>query len=401
MQAVILVGGLGTRLGEITKSVPKPMVEIGKQPFLEYLIRNLRRYGISRFLLLTGYKAEYIREYFSRSEFRDVDIQFSEEQVQSGTAGALLVAKDKLEEEFLLLNGDTFFNFNYLDLLTAKANDDWIIKMALRDVPSSGRYGSVLLDGNRVTGFLEKHHAPQSSLISCGAYHVKKTVLEYITGIPCSLETDVLPKLVSNGLAWGYQYDGYFIDIGVPEDLERAKSELPTLRWPACFLDRDGVINVDKGYVHLPGDVEWIEGSIEAIKFLNDQGYLVIVVTNQAGVARGYYSEDKVHALHKWMNDEFIRHGAHVDAFYFCPHHPEFGIGEYLQDCRCRKPQPGLIEQAMSEYRIDPDNSFLIGDMEHDVLAARNANIQGFQFRGGNLYDFVRSLVSGSRIEKA
>ena len=160
---------------------------------------------------------------------------------------------------------------------------------------------------------------------------------------------------------------------------------------PAAFLDRDGVLNVDRGYAHLPHHLEWIPGTAEAVRILNGAGCLVIVVTNQSGVARGLYDEEAVKSLHAHMRETLNRQGAHIDAFYYCPHHPEGTIAPYAVACRCRKPEIGMLEQAARDFSIDKSRSFLIGDKDSDMQAARAFGIAGLRFDAGR--DFLPDLV--------
>lgn len=162
---------------------------------------------------------------------------------------------------------------------------------------------------------------------------------------------------------------------------------------PAVFLDRDGVLNRDTGYVYSIPDFFWMPGSIQAVEYLNQLGYLVFVVTNQAGVARGYYTIHDVISLHNWMNLQLERIGAHIDKFYFCPHHPTAGSGVLTRHCSCRKPKPGMILKAIAEWDIDKKTSFLIGDRETDLEAARRAGIRGHLIREQDLYSLVRDIV--------
>ena len=159
------------------------------------------------------------------------------------------------------------------------------------------------------------------------------------------------------------------------------------------FLDRDGVINADIGYLWRREDFVWIPGAPAAIRLFNERGRPVVVVTNQSGVARGYYSEQDVESLHRWMNAELNKQGARIDAFYFCPHHPDGAIPEYTRVCDCRKPQPGMLLQAMEDWRADPAKSVLIGDKESDVAAAAAAGIRGYLFDGKNLLEFVEDHI--------
>lgn len=172
--------------------------------------------------------------------------------------------------------------------------------------------------------------------------------------------------------------------------------ESADIRRPAAFLDRDGVLNVDHGYTHRPEQLEWVDGAPEAVRLLNVAGYFVFVVTNQSGIARGYYDEDAVKSFHAHMQNDLASHGAHVDAFYYCPHHPEGTIKSLAVRCRCRKPGPGMLEQAAEEWPIDLSTSFLIGDKDEDMAAANAFKIRGvkFDFRLDSLTDLVRREVA-------
>ena len=161
----------------------------------------------------------------------------------------------------------------------------------------------------------------------------------------------------------------------------------------AIFFDRDGTLNVDVDYLHDPADFVWIEGAVDAVRWANAHGWLVIVVTNQSGVARGYYDEESVCRLHDWMNTELGRHGAHIDAFYYCPHHAEGSVPAYAKVCDCRKPAPGMLLRAIAEHDIDPAASFLFGDSARDITAAERAGVRGVRYAGGNLLACVRMTV--------
>jgi D-glycero-D-manno-heptose 1,7-bisphosphate phosphatase len=163
----------------------------------------------------------------------------------------------------------------------------------------------------------------------------------------------------------------------------------------AAFLDRDGVLNIDHNYVHRPDQWDWTEGSREAIKWLNEAGFLVVVVTNQSGIGRGLYTEEDLHALHEHIQEELAHEEARIDAFYHCPHRPEDG-------CKCRKPLPGMIDQAVRDMNIDRARSFLIGDKERDVQAGLAAGVQSFFYLGGSLLELVKQVApNGAHAERA
>ena len=161
----------------------------------------------------------------------------------------------------------------------------------------------------------------------------------------------------------------------------------------AVFFDRDGVLNVDHGYTYRQEDFQWMPGAIETIMHFNERNYLVFVITNQSGVARGYYTEADVNILHEYMAIELRKQDAHIDAFYYCPHHPEGKIEKYTQTCNCRKPAPGMIHAAIETYSIDQEKSFLIGDKPSDVAAAEMAGIKGYLFAGENLLEYVKNSM--------
>jgi D-glycero-D-manno-heptose 1,7-bisphosphate phosphatase len=157
-----------------------------------------------------------------------------------------------------------------------------------------------------------------------------------------------------------------------------------------AFLDRDGVLNVDHGYVYLPEQFDWMPDAKDAIRWLNKEGYKVAIVTNQSGIARGMYTEAQFLALTEWMKTDLALGGAHVDAVYFCPHHPEAGIGEYKQECDCRKPKPGMLLQGLNEFGANAEDCFFIGDYRTDMEAAQAAGVHGVLYEGGSLLELAR-----------
>lgn len=390
-QAVILAGGRGTRLGALTEQLPKPMMPVDGGPFIDQLLWNLRRHGFRKVLLSVGYLSGVIRDHIGDGDPFGLEVSYCLEREPAGTGGALGLALPQLDERFLVLNGDTLFDVNYLDLALALEHNDAAV--ALRAVADVERYGSVLLDGDRVTAFAEKAGGG-AGLVNGGVYALNRTVVEQSTG--SSIEHDWLPALVASRRLAGRSYDGFFIDIGLPESLARAQLDVPDWRRkPAALLDRDGVLNVDSGYVHTPDAFAWKPGAVEAVKWLNDSGYLVIVVTNQAGIARGYYSEEAFLAFSDWIAEQLRQRGAHIDASYYCPDHPEHGQGIYRRDSGCRKPQTGMLEAAARDWVFDPERSFLIGDKDSDLEAAERFGVASYKVGDENLLGVVQAMHAG------
>lgn len=404
-QAVILVGGRGTRLGAATRATPKPLVPVGGRPFLDILLDNVARFGFERILLLCGYLGEQIVARYDGTEQRGASIRCLVESEPAGTAGCLKAAATLLDDVFLLSNGDSFFDFNLLDLAVLPAPEGWIGKLALRHVDDAGRYGEITLEGSRIARFLARGEA-RPGLINGGVYLLRKAILDDIDRIPCSLEADLFPRLAAGGQLFGRAMTGFFLDIGVPDALDRGQTAIPAqLRRPAAFLDRDGVLNRDIGYLNKPEDLVWMPGAQRAVKRLNDAGYWVFVVTNQAGVARGFYDESAVHALHRFMNAELRRSGGHIDGFYHCPHHPDGTVPAYRRACGCRKPAPGMITAALADWPVERTGSFLIGDKPSDLEAAAAAEIPALLFTGDDLDRAVATVLADTskiaRVPKA
>ncbi|MBV8187842.1 MAG: HAD-IIIA family hydrolase [Alphaproteobacteria bacterium] len=396
-QAVFLVGGLGTRLGSLTAGAAKPVLDVGGKPFLDHLLDEASRHGIKRALLLCGYRAADLVGAYQGRAIRGMRVDTVVEIEPAGTAGALALAADRLDALFFLINGDSLFDLNLLALLPLPGSDDGcLVRMALAGGIAGERYGRVAIEGRRVREFAPA--GPSDRPINAGMYLMRREIVGHIRGVPCSLERDVLPDLAGRGLIEGVVWQAPFIDIGTPEDFLRAQRLVPLIvKRPAAFLDRDGVLNEDIGYVHRQDQLRWIDQAAEAVRHLNDAGYLVFVVTNQAGIARGLYEEDHVHALHDWMREQLRRHGAHIDAIEYCPYHPEGTVERYRRVSELRKPSPGMIRKLLSEWPVDVSQSFLIGDRESDLQAAAAAGIDGHLFSGANLLDFVTRLVPARR----
>lgn len=395
-QAVCLVGGRGTRLGSLTDQTPKPLLAVGGRPFLDYIVHEARRFGLHRLLLLTGYKSDAIESQYNGKQFGQLSVEVVAEPEPAGTAGALVNARDRLDEAFFLLNGDSYFGFNWLSLAPALARSDWTLHAALALGIEGARYGRVDLADGRIAGFRPEGASNQP--INAGIYLVRRRILDDIAASPCSLEREILPRLARAGRLLGTAAAGPFIDIGIPADFERAQQAMPDfLHRPAAFLDRDGVLNRDDGYVHRPDQIVWVEGAIETVRWLNDNGYYVFVITNQGGVAHGYYEEQHVHDLHLWMQQQMQLQGAHIDAFEHCPYHPQGVVERYKSESEFRKPQPGMILKLQREWTTDPQRSFVVGDRDTDVEAAIAAGVAGYKFGGGNLLGFVQAHVSSGR----
>lgn len=399
-QAAILAGGLGTRLGALTASTPKPVLPVAGRPFLAWLIRELSRYGVEEVLLLCGHLSQRLRDEvaaFNADLPRPLTIRFSEEPAPAGTGGALLHAAPLLDDRFLLCNGDSIFACNLAELLADAARDAPEVqgRIVTRRVPDASRAGLVETAGDQITRFHERPpEGVTEGTINAGIYVFDRRILAELRPV-CSLERDILPAMAARGVLRATEGQGYFIDIGVPADYARAQTELPAaLRRPALFLDRDGVLNHDHGHVGTRDRFDWIDGAIAAVVRATRSGRHVFIVTNQSGVARGFYDEAAVHALIGWMRDEILAAGGTIDDYRYCPFHPEAPLPAYRRVADCRKPAPGMINDLLARWQLDPAQCVLIGDQVTDLQAATAAGIASHHFRGGDLDAFLRPLLA-------
>ena len=367
MQIIILSGGFGTRLSHIVKDVPKPMAPVNNIPFLDYIVKTLKAYSIDNFIFLTGYKSEVIEEYYKNLE----NAKFIKEENALGTGGAILNAFDLLEEEFFVINGDTFFDIDYNIFYDFAKNNTAAI--ALRYTDNIKRYGFVSIDDSfTITKFIEKSNLTNNTIdgyINGGIYYFRKSVLEKyyknFSGQFISLENEIFPQLVNNKELKGLPIGGLFIDIGIPEDYQKAQTLIPSwlkkIKKPALFIDKDGTIIVNTEYPH-GNNFIIIENTLDIVKKYAQKDYYIIMVTNQAGIAKGKFNFEQMEEGFEEIKNYYKKSNLYFDDIEFCPYHKDGVIKEYAFDSLLRKPNPGMILAACEKHKIDLKNSIMIGD---------------------------------------
>ncbi len=393
-QAVIFVGGLGTRLGKITKKVPKPLIKVCKKPFIEHLILFFSKQGIKEIILLSGYKKKlFKKKYHNKTFFNSTKVICCEEIKPLGTGGSLLNAQKFLKKNFFLCNGDTYFDFNLQDLpLNTKKKS--LIKLAVAKINNNNsRFSSIQINKGKVINFtVEKK---KTKLINSGYYFVKKKLLSKIKRKNCSLEEDIFPKLINEKKIEAKLYTqkfNKFIDIGVPRDLANSTKFISEINnKKAIFLDRDGVINKDFGYVHTKNKILWRKNIFKFLNILKNKNFLIFVITNQSGIGRGYYSEKDLKILHDWMNSVFLKNGSYIDKFYYSPYYQFSKFNKFRKNQDCRKPNIGLFKLAKKEFNFIFKKSYMIGDSVSDKEFARNCKLRGFKI---NFSDDIMKLLN-------
>ncbi len=395
-QAAILCGGRGTRLGALTATTPKPLLPVAGSPFLDVLLFELARHGVTSILLLAGFAGQQVAAYAASTPLREafgLEIEVSQEPEPAGTGGALWHARDQLTDRFYLLNGDSWFDVNLLELgRRAECESLASAAIAVRRVGDAARFGTVTIEDGRIARFAERTLGPGPGLVSGGVYVCQRTLFDRLAP-RSSLEQDVFPALARSGTLAGVPFTGYFIDIGVPEAYARAQWEVPQRRGrPAVLLDRDGVLNPDGGPVGARPRLRWIDGAQMAVKALNDTGFYVFLVTNGSGIASGLCADDDGRLLHEQIAAELALHGAHLDDIC-CRRFPPEAVGcESRRASAGREPAPGLLLDLLRRWPIDRTASFLVGNQDTDYAAAAAGGVGSFLFPGGDLARFIAEL---------
>lgn len=391
MKVVIMAGGKGTRISELFPDIPKPMIPVCGIPVLEREICSLKEQGFTDIILTVGYKATVIMDYFNDGSKLGVHIEYFVEKQPLGNAGALFQLKDKLTEDFLLLNADAMFNVDFNRFVNFHKEHKGLVTLFTH--PNNHPYDSGLIITNKekqVEKWLAKEDIRPKyyqNRVNAGLHVISPEVLNMrFTTEKIDLDRQVLKQLCGTGKMYCYDSPEYVKDMGTPDrfegvckDFKNGIVESRNLKnkQKAIFIDRDGTINKYVGFLREAKQFELKDGVSEAIKKINQSGYLAVVVTNQPVIARGEVTYDGLQEIHNKMETLLGEDGAYLDGIYFCPHHPDSGyegeIKELKIECECRKPKPGMLFKAAQDLNIDLEQSWMIGDGKNDIQAGKNA----------------------------
>ena len=431
MKVVIMAGGRGTRIAELFPNIPKPLIPVDGMPILEREIRSLAAQGFKDLILTVGYLADKIIAYFGDGSRLGVKIDYFVEETPLGNAGALFQLREKIgDEPFFLLNADAAFDVDFNRMLDFHKKHGGLVTLFTH--PNSHPYDSGLIiadkDGHVEKWLSKEDERPQwyNNRVNAGLHIIAPEVLDLslknldidpTTGFPkgkVDLDRQILKPLCGTGKMFCYDSPEYVKDMGTPERFHQVEADykngvvqaknLHNIQ-KAIFLDRDGTINQYVGFLRNIADFELLDGVSEAIKKINQSGYLAIVVTNQPVIARGEVTWEELHEIHKKMEMLLGKDGAYIDGLYICPHHPDKGFEgerpEYKVDCDCRKPKPGLLLQAARDFNIDLSQSYMIGDSNRDVEAGRKAgckeSIMIETNKKGGLLEVVEKILRNNK----
>ncbi len=369
-QAVILAGGYGTRLKPFTDTNPKPMYPVDGKPFLEYLIEQVKGFGINQVVLLLGYLPEKIQDYFGDGSKWGIEIVYSVTPVEYDTAWRIRQAliEKKLNDEFLLMYCDNYcpIDFNRL------CREYWQHNADLQFVAYENKDGYTknnlkIAEDGMVEVYDKTRTAEGLQGVDIGYAIMKRSVLDRIPETNENFEKVIYPQLVTEKKLYAMITSHRYYSVGSWERIRLTESFLTKQK--TIFLDRDGTLNVRPPkacYIERPEDFVWLPMAREAVKMLNDHNYRVILISNQPGLARGRLTEEALSAIHNKMQKELAEIGAHIDKIYYCPHNWDEG-------CDCRKPKPGMLFQAQKEFNIDLTKCWMLGDDERDMHAGGDA----------------------------
>lgn len=412
MKVVIMAGGKGTRITSVASDIPKPMILIDGKPVLEHEIECLRKQGFTDIILTVSHLGNVIMDYFQDGSKFGVHIEYYFEKEPLGNAGALFKIRDKLTEDFLLLNADAMFDVDFNRFVDFHKRHNALVTLFTH--PNSHPYDSGLIisnEYNQVEKWLAKEDERPiyyKNRVNAGLHVISPEVLNQVINTQkIDLDRQLLKPLAGTKKMYCYDSPEYVKDMGTPEryysvceDFKagRVQSKNLSNKQKAIFLDRDGTINKYVGFLREIEQFELLPNTSEAIKKINNSGYLAIVVTNQPVVARGEVTFEQLDQIHNKMETLLGKDGAYLDGIYFCPHHPHKGfegeISELKVECECRKPKPGMLLQAAKDFNIDLSKSWMIGDSDNDILAGENAGCSTARVtEKDSLYDVIERIL--------
>ncbi len=388
-QAVILAGGLGTRLRPITNTLPKPMIPFHGKPFLEYILEMLIEQGFEKAVILLGYLPEKVIEYFGDGKNLGISIEYSITDISDDTGLRLTKAKHLIDQEFMLLYCDNYWPIDFEKMWKKYCNSKVSTLVTVYLNKDNYTNSNIKIDKNDFIEVYDKTRTtPNLQGVDIGFFIMKKEVLDLIPEGNHNFEKTVMPILIESKQIITYPTEHRYYSVGSHERLKLTEKFLE--RSKTIIIDRDGILNrkaPKAQYILNWSEWQWLNGSIEAIVKLKSAGYQIIVVTNQAGIARGLMSEKDLNEIHKKMNEDLAKFGGRIDKIYYCPH-------GWDENCECRKPKAGMLYYAQKDFHLDLTKIWFIGDDERDVIAGKVAGMKTAKVEGDNgLLNFINSKV--------
>ncbi len=391
-QAVILAGGLGTRLKPFTDNNPKPMYPIEGTPFIEKLVLQIQSFGITDVVILLGYLPDKIKDYLGDGKMYGLSIRYDITPVEFDTLERLNHASGMLDDNFLLMYCDNYCPIDYNKLINDFNANNSLIQLSVYDNADNYTKNNVYVKDGKVLVYDKTHKDKNLQGVEIGYAIVNKKIVSYCDNEIKNL-SQVFPILIKKGKLFAtitlhrYYSIGSFDRMKLTEEFFKSKK--------VVFLDRDGTLNVRPPkacYIENENDFVWLPGAIEAVKLLKNNGYIIVLVSNQPGIAKGNLTIDTLNKIHKKMQKDLKEHNCAIDYIYYCPHNWDDG-------CDCRKPKSGLLYKAQKDLSLNLTECVLFGDDERDIEAANNANCPAVLVSEDYpLIDAVKDLLKGETI---
>ena len=388
LDLVILAGGKGTRIKKFS-NYPKPIVKFNNLHFLDYLIQNYTTYNFKNIYILAGYKGNQIKKIYSRKKFNLKNINVIIEKTPMDTGGALFNLKNIIKNDFILANGDSILDINIKKFVQKNLNKN-LMRIALiskKFTKNRNKLENLTIKENRI--IFKKN----SNYMNAGVYYCNKKLLKFIKKEKKSLENDIIPDLINYKKITGQIIKNkYFLDIGTPYYFKKSNKILKNIfQRPAVFFDRDNTLIEDKGYTFKVKDLKFKKKALEAINFLIKKNYYIFLVTNQAGIAKGFFGEKDFLLFQDSMASRMSHYGVHFHDVEFCPFHPEGIIQKFKKKSELRKPGNMMIKNIEKKWLIMKKKSFMIGDQVSDKETAKKSKIY-FEYAKNNLLIQVKSI---------
>jgi D,D-heptose 1,7-bisphosphate phosphatase len=385
---VILAGGRGSRISKLTKKTPKPLIKFNNRHFISYLINYYSKYPFQKIFILAGYKGQQILKKFDKTISNGIKIDCIIENNELGTGGALSQLKNKTSNNLIIMNGDSFIKTELSDLFInskqAKVNYMYLIKN--KTYKSNKILSNLNINKKLYVNF-------NGNLMNAGIYYLNNKILNKIPKRKISLENSIIFDLIKKEKIKGKLNNSKFIDIGTYKNLYLGKKNFhKQFNQPAAFLDRDGVINYDHGYVHNMKNFDLRLNVIKGLKYLNRINYNIFIVTNQSGIARGMFTENEYFLFHKSIKEYFFKKGCFINDMQHCPFLKGAVIKKYDKSSRLRKPGNLMLLNLMDKWTVNKKESFMLGDHKKDQLAAKKSNLF-FEFAKGDFNSQIRKII--------
>ena len=388
---VILAGGRGSRLGKITQNTPKPLLKIGNKPFLDQLICKILKYNFNKIFILTSYKKNLFFKKYHNKIIHNSKLICLNEGKPKGTGGALYRLKNKIKNNFILVNGDTFFDIDYNYLINKKLNKNSVFMCltSKKKTINNTKLNNLDVYKNKIN-----FKTNSSKFNNGGIYIVNFKLLRKIKNRSCSFENDILNKEIISNRVIGKYFDDFFIDIGSTQQLKFIKKNPSYLMNKCVFLDRDGVINKELGYITDIKKFKLNNGVSKAIKYINKLNYLNIIITNQAAVGKGLLSEKKLNSIHFYMKKIIKKkNNSIIDDIYYCPYFKHSKINKFKKNSFDRKPNTGMFLKAIKKWNINLKKSLYIGDQITDMQVAKKLSLKFYYKKNISLYNQILPLI--------